>query len=458
MPPFVGRSAELGALRSALDRTVPSIVRVTGVPGSGRTTLVRRACEGGQATHVHVPPLPDPLQRRALAREAGLVTDGDPPGWEAIFEAATATSAPRRPGVLVLDDAHHLTDARARIQGPLTSLLRGAGDGGRPVHVVLVGPAERLPVGADDGDVALDLPVGPLDLRAAQALLPGDSPEDVIRAYALFGGIPGRLRLVDASVGWATNLRRLVLEPEAPLARAGLHALERATQTPSRYAAILQGLAFGEASWAEVHAAVPDLTASGQVAPYLGRLEGLGQVETRRSLDARPGGRSRRYRIRDPFDAFWFRFVLPELSRLERGLGDAVLAETVRPAIDDHVATVLPDVCRTYMASHVMERAGTNARENGSLWGAGYDLPVAGVLRAGPAFYGACRWAGRAGVQDLQSLEGGIAATRYGFGRETRLRILFAAGGFSPELARSAARRHDLMLVDAAALVGVPPS
>ena len=44
--------------------------------------------------------------------------------------------------------------------------------------------------------------------------------------------------------------------------------------------------------------------------------------------------------------------------------------------------------------------------------------------------------------------------TRYGYGRETRLRMLFLGEPASAELARAAARRHDVILVTVEDLAG----
>jgi hypothetical protein len=304
--------------------------------------------------------------------------------------------------------------------------------------------------------VPVEVRVPPLPLRAALPWLPGTTPADRIRAYAVFGGVPAHLRGLDTDATLWTNIRRAFLEADASLGDRGLDLLERDVQTPSRYAAILTALATGEADWATVHQGVPDLTTSGQVAPYLRRLEELGIVETRRSLDAGPRSRGRRYRIVDPLVAFWFRFVLPFRHARPDPDPTTWIADVVRVSLDAHVATVFPEICRQHMALDAMEWAGANAREHGSLWGPGYDIDAAGILSSGTAFYGRATWAdGAAEPGALATLDDMVGETRYGFGRERRVRVVFSAAGFTPELTRLGARRHDVALVDAGDLVGV---
>jgi uncharacterized protein len=60
----------------------------------------------------------------------------------------------------------------------------------------------------------------------------------------------------------------------------------------------------------------------------LPRLEELGYVERRAPLD-RGGFVEKRssYRLRDPFFRFWFRYVWPNRTRLERGRLDELAAK-----------------------------------------------------------------------------------------------------------------------------------
>jgi AAA+ ATPase superfamily predicted ATPase len=470
-----GRSRELGLLRTVLDRTEGSVSVLSGLPGAGKSSLALAAAADLPHVYHRVAPLPDPQQRAAFLaslrrgvagwRGGGGDRGGDDaadggepataPSWEEIFSAAAASVPEGRGAVLVLDDAHRIESPGTRLLPALRNGLRRARERQRALHVILGAPVDVL-AGADvDVELApLRLRLGPLSFRSAAQLLPGVGALERLRAYSVFGGLPGHLVLLDRSASLTTNLRRLVLRSEAPLAEAGLALVERAAQAPGRYIAILSALAAGESDWGGIHAGVSDLTASGQVAPYLKRLEELGLVEVRRSLDAGPRSRSRRYRISDPLLAFWFRFVLPHRERFPTGdAADAVL-ERLRVELDDHVGSIFPEVCRQHMRHDAIESLGANARECGSLWGSGYDIPVAGILASGAAFYGATAPGSAPGRDELSALDRQIRETRYGFGREARLRILFLPGAPTAALAREAARRHDVRVVDAGALAG----
>lgn len=464
------RPQEIGAIRTALDRPDPGLIHVTGPRGVGKTTVVRAAIEGMRAVVHRVLPLPEPIQLQALAAQVMRETAAGTPepaetSWEALLEHLARVSSGDRPLVLVLDDAHRLVESRSRVGVALARVLASEKERGARLHVLLVGQAGGLPEAAlprrpplspspESPPVPVEVRVPPLPLRAALPFLPGATPNERIRAYSFFGGVPAHLLGLDASASLWTNVRRAFLDPGAPLAERGLDLLERDLQSPTRYAAILATLSRGESDWGRVHEGVPDLTTSGQVAPYLRRLEELGLLEIRRSLDAAPRSRTRRYRIVDPLLAFWFRFVLPFRHAPESDPARWI-TDVIRPASDLHVASVFPEICRRHMALDAMEWAGANSRECGSLWGSGYDIDAAGMLSSGTAFYGRAVWSGQpAGPDALGELDAMVGETRYGFGREGRLRVIFSAEGFSPELTRHAARRHDVALVDSEALVG----
>lgn len=464
---FSGRGRELGHLRGLLDRREASLVTVTGLKGVGKSALVERAADGFVPILYRAPPLPDPEQRRRLVdvltakrSERGLVAlpAESVAGWPELFSGVLALADPERaPLVLVIDDAQRLTESRARYLEPLLSTLRAARTEARPMHAVLVGGASALPAEAALGTLSGGaMRVSALPFRSARALLPGSEPTDLLRAYGSLGGIPAVLQAVDSAVTLETNVRRLVLDAGARFADAGARWIERDLQAPSRYYAILRALSSGETAWGPLHAGVADLTSSGQVAPYLRRLEELGLIEVRTSLDAGTRGRARRYRIADPFLAFWFRFVLPRLWGTGPAEAGEYIARVVRPAADEHMTHVFPEICRQYMSYDAADLLGANARDTGSLWGPGYDIPVAGMLTSGAAYYGACSWGPLPTPADpLRQIDDGVRETRYGFGRERRLRLVFTGQAAPRWLQRAVARREDAALIDAAALVEV---
>ena len=447
----------------------PSLTVVRGAAGAGVSALVRSALPPGRARVTYTAsPLADSDHRALLAvRLAGAgVAPGDAeptaaPEWDVLLESLRAhLDASRRPLVLVLDDAHHLLAARSRLPEFLAAFWTGVRAHALPLHLVLAGrSAGALEPVAGEGPladlVALDLAVDPAGFREALARLAAWPARDRLLGWSVFGGRAALLARLDPNVSLATNVRRTVLEPDAPFFRHGDDLLAGALQSPARYGSVLRALALGRREWGELVEAVPEFGSAGQLAPYLARLEALGWIEVERSVDAPARSRSRRYRIADPFLAFWFRYVPPHRAELEAGDAAGVWSRHVRPDLDRHVGLHFGPLCREWLLRHGDERLPGRAREAGGLWGAGYDLEVGATLRTGAACYGRCLWGDvPADASVVDELDAAIRATRYGFGREIRMRLVFSGGGFDAQLQRRSARDPAVRLVGLEDLVG----
>jgi hypothetical protein len=465
----IAREAEANDLRSELRGPPPNLTLVTGPPGVGKQMVVLAGTRGMDVVRYWATHLPDPDHRALLVGRLGRwsAPAGDQRGeaggeplpasasWRRIFEHLLSRLAERKDELrLVLAGLPNLMAAQPKLLFELERFWAGVRAGGLPAHVVLVGDDDpvfdelRDEEGAFGPWIGRAIEVAPLTYRDVGHLLPSYSPRDRILAWAVFGGLERHLRELDADVTLATNIRQAILARDAPLLLEGWERLQRALQSVGRYASVLRALASGAREWAEILAGTPDLASGGQLAPYLSKLQQLGLVTAEASLDARPGARSKRYRAADPFLAFWHRFVLPRLSDLLDGRGAEVWRHHIRRALDDHAAQIFPLVCRDYLAQHANGRLPGTARTLGGLWGEGYDIEPAGTLRTGAAFYGRTFWEqGRIPESADVELQEEVRRTRYGYGKEARLRLLFSTGGFSPALLRRGARSDVMHLL-----------
>lgn len=471
---FVGRTDELLELGQQLRVRTPSLTVVRGTPGVGVTRFLREALAGSPHLLFPVPHLTDEGIRGLLLEHLVRGEESDPlppalpsgvPDWPGLLALATRRAPPPAPEAgapftLVLDDAHRLL-GRSAVPDLLFRAMRELLPREIPFHLVLAGtspPAMAALAGGGSTPARepdLDLQLRPLTVSEAARFIPRWTPADRFAAWTVLGGHPGRLSLVPGRGTLAATLQRLVLDPEGPLHREGFRVLESAFQAPARYGAVLAAVAAGAESWGSIGDALPGPMGGARLGPYIRGLEEQGLLRGESALDARPGSRSRRYTLTDPFLRFWFGLVLPRLGRLATAGAARVWEEEVRPALDAHVAGSLSEAARLWLQYDAGPYLGAVAREAGALQGAEHDLDVAGILRNGGVVYGQSIWREEPlGTAELEALEGQVRRVRYGIGREGRHRILFGRGAATPELRSRAARDPLVRVVGVRELLG----
>lgn len=469
----ISRPRAARRLRDELKGPAPALLAFLAPEGADRQRIVGEAASGLNVIRYWAAPLLDAEHRALFVERLGRWRE--PPrhpsastpleplsqaaAWAEIFDHLLARAADRTgPLRIVLEEYPRLVLANPRLPLELERFWSGARARTLPIYLVLTGEDgpefERFAEAAATAASLRRVTVGPLTYREVGAHFPSYSPKEKLTAWAIFGGLAEHLGACDPETSVATNVRQILLSPRGSLLLEGVVRLERDVQSPTRYTGLLRALANGVGDWGSIRTAAPDLAAGGQIAPYVARLQQLGRVVGETSLDASSGSRSRRYRIADPMLWFWHRFVLPNLSELMQGRGAEVWRERIRPHLDEHVSALFPFACREYLRHYAHEKLPSDAREVGGLWGAGYDIQLAGTFRTGAAFYGRAHWArGRMPEAVDQRLAAEVRRTPYGFAREARLRILFSTDGFTPALLRRVARSDDVHVIGLESLI-----
>jgi uncharacterized protein len=471
------RTAEADHLRQVVTGPFPSLTLLVGPDGEGRASIVQHGLRGLDAVRYWAAPLPDADHRALLVSRLGSWAEapatpsggkksappeplGQATDWPKIFEHLLGRAGEREaPLRLVLEEFPRLVESRPKLLQEVERFWSGVRSRGLPIHLVLAGAPDPVFEGMLSAEeswaswIGVWLAARALTYREVGALFPAHPPRERLLVWAVFGGLERHLRHCDPDLSLTTNIRQGILAPASPLLHEGFEQLQRSFQSVGRYASLLRSMASGRREWGEILAGTPEMDTGAQMAPYLARLQRLGLVIGDASLDARPEARSRRYRIVDPFVWFWHRFVLAHLTDLLDGRTTEVWRRHIRPRLDEHASALLPLACRDYLTHYAHERLPANAREVGGLWGLDYEVELAGTLRTGAAVYGHAFWGrGRTAESADDRLLEAMRNTRYGFGKEARLRVLFSTEGFSPGLLRREARTDVLHLIGSEAL------
>ena len=448
---FVGRDAEMKALRRELGRDRPSLIVMLGRRRVGKSRLLIKAVEGRPGVYYQATKVTASDSLALFKAEVARSIGSDPvfeglADWRSVL-AYIEQASRRLPGLTVtLDEFPYLCDVDPSLPSVFQKFWDGVRESESPLNLILCGSkisfmesllAEKNPL---HGRHSLRLEIDPLPYRDAARFFPDWSDEDKLKAYAIFGGIPFYLNLADPDQSLAENVIDLVLSKGAPLADEPENLLQSELRDVARYATLLRAIADGCTSSADIIGRVKEFQNASALAPYVEKLSELRLVRIVRSLDASPRERDRRYYLDDPFLAFWYHFYLPNASALWAGHAEDVYRLAIEPRMSDYMGGLFEWICRAHAQLYLQERLGVPARSVGQIWAKDFDIDVAGTLLDGSMLYGECKWwSDPVGSNILDHLIDCSGKTAYGEGNPNRHFLLYSRSGFTRDVSKRAA-------------------
>ncbi len=274
----------------------------------------------------------------------------------------------------------------------------------------------------------------PLDYRDASLFAPSLGPESRLRRYAVLGGTP-QYQVWAESGDLPELVAERILQKGESLYEEPLHLLreEQEIRDPATYFAVVRAIANGSTRLGEISSASQISTPN--LAKMLSRLEALGYLEARTPLTPKgPEARRSSYRLADPFFRFWFRFVFPNRSLLERGRVKEVL-RIVERDMDTYMGLAFEDCCREWVGRYAGETLPAS-QQLGSWWSRNRqtEIDVVGTSRGRYDLLASCKWAKSAPTSTLEQL----LRQRDSLPKAGSAKLAIFARGFSPGLEQRA--------------------
>ncbi|HLH66013.1 MAG TPA: ATP-binding protein [Solirubrobacteraceae bacterium] len=456
--PLVDRDHESAGLQAAV-AAPPSLVIMTGRRRVGKSFLLSEALRGPRLVSFQADEQGEGGHLEFLSREAATLIAGSPPltfgSWPdalSFFEA----QARQAPVTLVLDEFQWMCNA----QPALPSIIQGFWDRWErervPVCLVLCGSAISFMCGLVDhgqplyGRATYRPLLEPLDYRWAGHFTTQSDPVERLRRYAVLGGLPqyqvwaGDLPIEDV-------ISQRILTKGAPLYSDPLHLLreEEEIRDPGTYFDVLRAVAEGNTHTARIASRAKLAVAN--TSKKLAVLTRLGHVSVREPLEPRHRARDRSlYVVADPFMRFWFRYVFPNRSRLERGRVSEVLNDVLAD-LSTFMGSAFEDCCRQWVGMYAPSTVVGTIDELGAWWSRKHDaeIDIVGMHGQRYTFLASVKWRATIDEGVLDRLYDHRARLGSPAGR-ARLG-LFAREGFTSGVERRA-REEGIALVTAADL------
>ncbi|OZG66557.1 ATP-binding protein [Bifidobacterium eulemuris] len=470
---FVGREHELRALRRQWERDNFQMMVILGRRRVGKTALLDEFSKNKRTLYFTASQQTSTNNLRDFSRviNAFFNQPSATPQfstWGDAFDyvIAKAKAQPRERILLVFDEFPYA----ALSEQSLPSTLQIAIDHGfndTNVMMVLCGSNEgfmesevlgyKSPLyGRRTGQIRLK----PFNAFEAAHMLEFASTEDKVRYYATFGGTPYYLKQIRPDLSFEQNVTELMFDTSGLLYEEPLMLLRQELRDPTVYNSVMNAIGAG-ATRQNVIADQAGVSPASAVSKYLKVLEDLGLIERQVPFGEDPS-RSRKglWRIRDPFFAFWHRFVGPHMASIENGTGETAARTAVfGPALDTYVGQQFETICQQWIT-----RANGEgdlpflASEFGKWWGGDprtreqADIDVIAANRSeGRLLLGECKWKNSLNVADTIATLRSRSHLIAGFNE--RSYALFLK---TEELAETARQRNeaDLLVISAEIMFG----
>lgn len=392
---FIDRKSELEALQDEWERDNRSFIVIYGRRRVGKTSLIKEFIKDKRHVYYLATELPIEQQFRDLQRQAGNELDDDLlknepfTRWDDLFNYIEDLDDNF---ILVIDEFPYLVEAESAIpsifQKGWDESLKNSN-----IDIILCGSSismmEDEVLKSDSplyGRKTSQLKLKDLPIRSIQKFLPGHSPEETIRYFSIFGGIPAYLELLEPENNFENNILRTVLNIDAPLKDAVDFILKTELRKPERYRGILSNLARGVNTLNGLSQAMG--MEGNQISQYLSRLRTLGLTKRIEPITMSPKKRKRRgrYMITDKFTRFYFYYVLPNRSDIEEGKTGSVFNE-FKDTEGHFISTIFEEIARDYVVKN------KKYSKVGRWWYKEDEIDVVALSEKGnKLLLGECKW------------------------------------------------------------------
>lgn len=315
--------------------------------------------------------------------------------FEAIFERARSQRV-----IFVIDEFPYLAKADPSVSSILQALIDRASADSK-LLLLLCGSSlsfmkeqvlgEKSPL---YGRRTAQIELKPFDFFTAMELFPQRNPIETAEIYGMVGGVP--LYLMQFQNGG--TLRELteaaLLDPNSILYEEPSTLLMQEVSKASRYNAVIDAIANGRTQSGEIATAIGSTTA--ETSYYLKELERIGLVTREQPL----GGKGKRpiYRLSDNLFRFWFRFIAPHTSSIQRGMPGRAW-RSIEKELSEYMGPVFEDICNQWLWRQMArDESAIEFDDLGRWWGNDpqrkqeAEIDIVGIEGTHVVLAGECKW------------------------------------------------------------------
>lgn len=451
---FVNREEEINSLEKFWKEKGSQFVVIFGKRRIGKTELIKQFVKDKPHIYFLAQKISDNDNLRMLAKLIGeyfddiILQSNGFANWETFF--LFLKEKVKKKIVIAIDEFPYLAEANKGI----SSIFQAGWDEflkETPTYLILCGSsiammeqevlAYKAPLyGRRTGQML----VKPFGFYEATEFFPQLSFEERMSFFSMMGGNPSYLNKVNPEKSLEDNIRNNFLSPEASLYSEAEFILHEELREPRNYFAILRAIAQGRTRISEI---VNETGFEKSILhKYLFVLEDLQIIHKEVPVTEKNPQKSRKgiYKLQDQFFKFWFKYILPNRSKIEEGKSDIVL----RNIMEDFNTTVAENYEK--VAQNILKRNEEKffAIESiGRWWDRNEEIDIVALNeKENRILFGEVKWSNKpVGVDIYENLKRKTGLVQWGKEGRKEYFCLFSKSSFTDGMKRIA-KKENVML------------
>jgi len=456
---FIGRKSEIENLNKYYNRNNFQFSVIYGRRRVGKTTLINEFCRDKKTIYFVAVESTMKENLEILSNQiiSALAPNAPKNPFSSFREAVDYVFeyAERERIIFVIDEYPYLAESDKAV----SSILQAAIDKNKndsKLFLILCGSSmsfmENQVLGYKSplyGRRTNQFKILPFDYYECAYMLDKYSDEDKIILYGIIGGVPEYLSRIDGSLTVKVNAEELLFNPSGRLFEEPFNLLKQELKIPQTYNGIITAVASGSSKLNEI--ATKTGIETSQCSNMLNNLISLGLVKKEYPV-TEENTRKTIYILDDYMFKFWYRFVLPNISRINAGLGKIVCDEVFYyQHINQYTGHVFEHCCKQYMWRIAANNlSAVPFQKIGRWWGSGKKEKREEEIdfiacSSDSAIFGECKWKNETVNQSV--LDDIIRKSELFPQFKNKYYMLFSKAGFDNKLTEQSKKNDKIRLI-----------